>query len=210
MELRDRATLLREKGDLEGAVRACEEVLELEEVSWADLLEAQDLNFLGNLLSEKGAPREAIESYLKAAAIYRRHGDHEEMAKNLCNVALLHDANGNFTEAAKYYEKGIEAFELAENHREAARISYNAAESSKEARDLEGAVSWYRKCFDAYEKLGDDEGKAMALAGAGFAHQEFGNLATALKRFKQALGHLEGVESSLTEVIEGALSSLEN
>ncbi|MFX1395473.1 MAG: tetratricopeptide repeat protein [Promethearchaeota archaeon] len=191
-------------------MRACEEVLELEEVSCADLLKAQDLNFLGNLFSEKGAPREAIESYLKAAAIYERNGDHEEMAKNFCNAALSHDATGNFTKAVKYYEKGIEAFELVENFQEAAKVSYNAAESSKEMEDLDGAVSWYRKCFEAYEKLGDEEGKAMALAGAGFAHQEFGSLTTALKRFKEAIKLLEGQESSLAEIIEGALASLEN
>jgi len=111
--LRWKGTVLRERGDTDGAYRCYTLSLEKARLIGSDLAEAHALNCLGTVAQRRCDYKETEKLYGEAADLARKSGDARLLGMIEQNRGVLASMRGDYANAAACYSNSLGAFEMA-------------------------------------------------------------------------------------------------
>jgi tetratricopeptide (TPR) repeat protein len=181
------ATLHREVGVLDEALRCCENARRLAaQIGDADLMQAA-MSCLGSTLSEKGDMDRAAGCYAEALRIAGELGDAKGQAIALQNTGNMHVHGGRLSEALTcYHDARTRMAELRDTVGEAHVMGLIAIVELTRG-NLDEALDYALRAHRTAEQVGDAIGGAAALGTIGIVHTERGDLAEALECLTRAL-----------------------
>jgi tetratricopeptide (TPR) repeat protein len=111
--LRWKGTLLRERGETEGAFRCYTMSLEKARLAGSDVAEAHALNCLGTVAQRRCDLKETERLYAQASELAGKAGESRLLGMIEQNRGVLASMRGDFARAAGFYSNSLGAFEMA-------------------------------------------------------------------------------------------------
>ena len=111
--LRWKGTLLRERGETEGAFRCYSRSLEKALECGSEKAQAHALNCLGTIAQRRCDHKETERLYAEAARLAAKSGDSRLLGMIEQNRGVLASMRGEFAQAAAFYTNSLGAFEMA-------------------------------------------------------------------------------------------------
>ena len=199
------AEILRDLGDMQGALAACDRALDTaSDASVPSRLRAEVLRTRATLLVRVGRVNEAVEAYAEAIAFFKQGGArrHEARAKNSLAFALF--VLGRFEDAIALALEAIR-IDLAIGGRfQIARTLSTIGQSYARLGDLHRGLSYLRRARDAHERYGDQDSRAETLLCTAEVLIELGDLAAAESLVGDA-GALTAVSGSAYDLVHEKL-----
>ncbi len=134
---------------------------------------------LGVLANIQGDLAGAAQSYTRACALFREHGDHASEALALHNLGMLHADLEEWDEADDAYRQALALFEAQDNRAMIANVLVNRCEVLIARGFLSEAVRQCQLATAIYDELGDELGRGEALRWQGRALREHGDAVAA-------------------------------
>lgn len=152
-ELHNKARSCMEQQDLNGALEAIAQILQILPASEKQV-RAKTLANQGFLLAAAQRFEDAGESFKSALEVFSAEGDLVGAAIQTGNIGSLFRDQGKFTEALLHYQKALELLENQDADGVIADQYSNMAYACSQMQDIEGALSYFGKAADIYDKLG--------------------------------------------------------
>jgi tetratricopeptide (TPR) repeat protein len=111
--LRWKGTLLREKGETEGAFQCYTRSLEKARILGSEKAEAHALNCLGTVAQRRCDHKECERLYAQASELASKAGDARLLGMIEQNRGVLASMRGDYAHAAAFYSNSLGAFEMA-------------------------------------------------------------------------------------------------
>ncbi len=203
------AEMLRDLGDMQGALAACDRALEIAaRPSVPPRLRADVLRTRGTLLRRVGRVQEAVEAHVEAIAVFRKEGARrlEARAKNSLGFALF--VLGQFEDAIALAKDAIRIdLEIGGRFQIAKTIS-NIGQCYSRLGDYPRAEAYLKHAREAHERFADQDSRADTLLATAETLLEMGQLDEA-STFVGDAGALTAVtESAYDSVHEKVLRAL--
>jgi tetratricopeptide (TPR) repeat protein len=180
---------LRELGDVQGALAACDRALAAFDPAAAERVPPQQqgevLRLRGMLLLRIGRVREAVDAYVEGAAIFKKCGRRrlEARVKGALSYAMF--VQGRYEDAIALALESIQ-IDLSIGVRfQIARAMTNVGHSYFRLGDVDRALAYLKRAREVHERYGDQNGWAETLLVSASIAIE--------------LGDLEGAEGSLRD-----------
>lgn len=174
------AEMLRDLGDMQGALAACDRALltagrpGVPQRSRAEVLRAR-----GTLLRRVGRVEEAVEAHAEAIAVFRREGARRLEARAKNSLAFAVFVLGQFEDAISLLVESIR-IDLAIGGRfQMAKTLSNIGQCYARMGDFPRAFAYLRRAREAHERYGDQDSRADTLLATAEALLETGDLAAA-------------------------------
>jgi serine/threonine protein kinase/tetratricopeptide (TPR) repeat protein len=160
------AEMLRELGDMQGALAACDRALRTATTSHpSSRLKAEVLRARGMLLLRVGRVNEAVSAHTEAIGVFRRTGARrlESRAKNSLASAMF--VRGHYSDAIALALEAVR-IDLAIGGRfQIGRTLSTIGQSYARLGDYDRAENYLRRARDAHQRYGDHDGRAGTLLG---------------------------------------------
>ncbi|MEB2312644.1 MAG: protein kinase [Sorangiineae bacterium] len=174
------AEMLRDLGDMQGALSACDRALETTSRGTVSAWEHADvLRARGTLLRRVGRVDEAIEAHAEAIAIFKQVGARrmEARAKNSLAFALF--VMGRYEDAIALALDAIR-IDLAIGGRfQIAKTLSNIGQSYARLGDVERGQAYLARAREAHQRYGDQDARADTLLATAEVLLEVGDVAAA-------------------------------
>lgn len=174
------AEMLRDLGDMQGALSACDRALETaSRASVPARLQAEVLRARGTLLLRVARVQEAVDAHAEAIAVFRRAGARRQEARAKNSLAFAMFVLGRFEDAIAL---GLEAIriDLAIGGRfQIARTLSNIGRSFARLGDFTRARAYLTRAREAHQRYGDQDGRAETLLSTAEVLLEAGDAAAA-------------------------------
>jgi tetratricopeptide (TPR) repeat protein/tRNA A-37 threonylcarbamoyl transferase component Bud32 len=158
------AEMLRDLGDMQGALAACDRALETVRRNGAELrLRADVLGARGTLLLRVGRVQEAVDAHAEAIAVCKRSGARRPEARARNSLAFAMFVLGRFEDAIALALEAIRIDLSIGGRFQIARTLSNIGRCYARLGDLERAKSYLGRARDAHERYGDQDGRADTL-----------------------------------------------
>ena len=171
------AKMLRDLGDLQGALAACDRALETGASSPIESrLRAEVLRAQGTLLLRVGRVQEAVSVHAEAIAVFRQEGARRLEARAKNSLAFAMFVLGKFEDAIALALEAIR-IDLAIGGRfQIAKTLANIAQSYARLGDYPRANAYFKRARDAHQRYGDQDGRADTLLASAEMLLEQGDL----------------------------------
>ncbi len=195
------AEMLRDLGDMQGALAACDRALDTASRSKVPArLRAEVLRARGTLLLRVGRVEEAVEAHADAIAVFRKVGARrlEARAKNSLGFAMF--VLGRFEDAIAL---GLEAIriDLAIGGRfQIARTLSNIGRAFARLGDYPRSRAYLGRAKEAHQRYGDQDGRTETLLATAEVLLEVGDSAAAIEMVGDA-GALTAVTASAYDAV---------
>jgi eukaryotic-like serine/threonine-protein kinase len=174
------AEMLRDLGDMQGALAACDRALETATgAAIPPRLRAEVLRARGTLLLRVGRVQEAVRAHAEAIAVFRRCGARRQEARAKNALAHAMFVLGRFEDSIAL---GLEAIriDLAIGGRfQIAKTLANIGHSYARLGDLARAQAYFKRAREAHQRYGDQDGRAGTLLGYAEVLLDVGDLTLA-------------------------------
>jgi eukaryotic-like serine/threonine-protein kinase len=158
------AEMLRDLGDMQGALAACDRALDIATKAGVPArLRAEVLRSRGTLLRRVGRVHEAVEAHAEAIAVFRQAGARrlEARAKNSLAFALF--VLGRFEDAVALALDAIR-IDLAIGGRfQIAKTLSNIGQCYARLGDMQRGLAYLKRAREAHERYGDQDARADTL-----------------------------------------------
>lgn len=158
------AEMLRDLGDMQGALAACDRAIET--ASHPDVpgrLRAEVLRTRGTLLRRVGRVDEAIEAHAEAIAVFRQVGARRQEARTKNALAYAMYVLGRYEDAIALALDSIR-IDLAIGGRfQIAKTLSNIGQSYASLGDVPRALAYLKRAREAHERYGDQDARADTL-----------------------------------------------
>lgn len=158
------AEMLRDLGDMQGALAACDRALDTAARSAVgSRLRAEVLRARGTLLLRVGRVQEAVDAHAEAIAVFHKGGVRRQEARARNSLAFAMFVLGRFEDAIAL---GLEAIriDLAIGGRfQIAKTLSNIGLSYARLGDLPRAQAYFKRAREAHQRYGDQDGRADTL-----------------------------------------------
>ncbi|MFO0665159.1 MAG: protein kinase [Polyangiaceae bacterium] len=171
---------LRELGDVQGALAACDRALAASDPkvnrsvsgrTFADVLRGR-----GVLLRRVGRVREAVDCYADAIAYAKRSGAKRLEARTKNALAYAMFVQGRYEDAITLALESIQ-IDLAMGGRfQLAKTLTNIGHSYSRLGDQQRAIAYLDRAREAHERYGDEDGRADTLLVCAEVNAEAGNI----------------------------------
>src|SRR5208282_964721 len=163
---------LRELGDVQGALAACDRALAAcdpgANAGVPPRMRAEVLRSRGILLRRVGRVREAVDAYVDAIAVFRRVGARRQEARAKNALAYAMFVQGRYEDAVALALESIQIDLSIGGRFQLAKTLTNIGQAYAKLGDLPRAIAYLRRARDAHEQYGDMDGRADTLiTGAG-------------------------------------------
>ena len=171
---------LRELGDVQGALAACDRALAASDTKVNPTVppraHAEVLRSRGVLLRRVGRVREAVDSYVDAIAVFRRTGARrlEARAKNALAYAMF--VQGRYEDAVALALESIQIDLSIGGRFQIAKTLTNIGHSYFRLGDVPRAQAYLKRARDAHERYGDQDGRADTLLVSAEVTLEIGDM----------------------------------
>ena len=187
--------VLKDKGDLEGALQYLNRALEIDEKIFGKdhPTVAISVNNIAMVLQDKGDLDGALEYMNRALEIDEKTfgKDHPNVAIRVNNIATVLKDRGNLDGALQYLNRalGIDEKIFGKDHPNVARDVNNIAMALKDKGDLDGALEYLFGALGIFEKIyGENHPNVGTLANnIALVHKDKGDPDAALKYLNRAL-----------------------
>ncbi len=158
------AEMLRDLGDMQGALAACDRALSTtSRQNVASRLRADVLRARGTLLRRVGRVHEAIQAHAEAIAVFRQVGARRMEARAKNSLAFCMFVLGQFEDAVALAMDAIR-IDLAIGGRfQIAKTLSNIGQSYARLGDLPRALAYLKRAREAHERYGDQDARADTL-----------------------------------------------
>jgi eukaryotic-like serine/threonine-protein kinase len=159
--------LLRELGDVQGALAACDRALatcnpalnpNLPPRIRADVLRSQ-----GVLLRRVGRVREAMEAHIQAIAVFRKVGARRQEARAKNSLAFALFVQGQFEDAIALAVESIQIDLSIGGRFQIANTLTNIGHAYAKLGDLPRAIAYLKRARETHERYGDQDNRADTL-----------------------------------------------
>jgi tetratricopeptide (TPR) repeat protein len=175
---------LRELGDVQGALAACDRALavfghEASGLAVPPRLRGEVLRSRGILLRRVGRVREAVDAYVDAIAIFRKCGARrlEARVKNALAYAMF--VQGRYEDAVALALESIQIDLSIGGRFQIAKTLTNIAHSYFRMGDVARAQAYLKRAREAHDRYGDQDGWADTLTVSALVTIELGDDAAA-------------------------------
>ncbi|HEX3595409.1 MAG TPA: tetratricopeptide repeat protein, partial [Polyangiaceae bacterium] len=195
------AEMLRDLGDMQGALAACDRALDTAgRATVPARLRAEVLRAQGTLLLRVGRVQEAVEAHADAIAVFRHAGARRLEARAKNSLAFAMFVLSRFEDAIAL---GLEAIriDLAIGGRfQIARTLANIGRSFARLGDFPRARSYLSRAREAHQRYGDQDGRAETLLATAEVLLEIDETAAATELVGDA-GALTAVTGSAYDAV---------
>jgi eukaryotic-like serine/threonine-protein kinase len=158
------ADMLRDLGDMQGALAACDRALETARRAGSALrLRAEVLRTRGALLLRVGRVQEAVDAHAEAIAVFRQSGARRPEARAKNSLALAMFVLGRFEDAIALALEAIRIDLSIGGRFQIAKTLSNIGQCYWRLGDSDRAKSYMQRARDAHERYGDQDGRAATL-----------------------------------------------
>lgn len=184
-----RASALRAKGDVSGALVEARQAVDLSMGHNAPIdVVAEARKELGLALMAGGSVVEAIDEFRAVLALQERSGNTEEAAfVNGCLGSAL-GANGQLAESTEYLERARQQWQLAGNTKELCWVLNNLGITYQRIGQGELAADVLGQCIAKSRQSSNRRAEAYALISMADMEIHAGDVATTLSRYEDAYG----------------------
>lgn len=195
------AEILRDLGDMQGALAACGRALQsASHLEVAPRLRAEVLRAQATLLLRVGRLQDAINSHAEAIAVFRHAGARRHEARAKSSLAYAMYVGGRFEDAIALALDAIR-IDLAIGGRfQIAKTLSNIAQSYRQLGELERSNNYFQRARDAHERYEDQDSHADTLLSHAELFLERGETEEAIKLIDQAEALSDYVNSSYDAV----------
>lgn len=195
------AEILRDLGDMQGALAACTRALSsASHVEVAPRLRAEVLRAQATLLLRVGRLHDAVNAHAEAIAVFRHAGARRHEARAKSSLAYAMYVSGRFEDAIALALDAIR-IDLAIGGRfQIAKTLSNIAQSYRQLGDVERSASYFQRARDAHERYEDQDSHADTLLSNAELLLERGETDDAIKLIDQAETLSDYVNSSYDAV----------
>jgi tetratricopeptide (TPR) repeat protein len=174
---------LRELGDVQGALAACDRALAACDprvnTNVPPRMRAEVLRSRGILLRRVGRVREAVDAYVDAIAVFRKVGARRQEARAKNALAFSMFVQGRYEDAIALALESIQIDLSIGGRFQLAKTLTNIGHSYCKVGDVPRAVAYLKRARDAHERYGDQDGRADSLITAANVALDAGDLADA-------------------------------
>lgn len=158
------ADMLRDLGDMQGALAACDRALDTARRAGIALrLRAEVLRTRGALLLRVGRVQEAVDAHAEAIAVFRQGGARRPEARAKNALALAMFVLGRFEDAIALALEAIRIDLSIGGRFQIAKTLSSIGQCYWRLGDVERAKSYMQRARDAHERYGDQDGRAATL-----------------------------------------------
>ncbi len=195
------AEMLRDLGDMQGALAAIDRALETaHHPDVPPRQRAEVLRARGTLLRRVGRVHEAIDAHAEAIAVFRKVGARRLEARAKNSLAFAMYVLGRFEDAIALGLDAIRIDVSIGGRFQIARALSNIGQSYASLGDFERGLNYLRQAREAHERYGDQEAHADTLLCTAEFHLEIGQTAEAEQLVKTA-GELTEVSGNAYDQI---------
>ncbi len=174
---------LRELGDVQGALAACDRALAAFAVSGGvtvpPRLRGEVLRSRGILLRRVGRVREAVDAYVDAIAIFRRSGARRMEARVSNALAYAMFVQGRYEDAVALALESIQIDLSIGGRFQIAKTLTNIGHAYFRLGDVPRALAYLKRAREAHDRYGDQDGWADTLLVCAAVTIEIGDLDSA-------------------------------
>ncbi|HXF50914.1 MAG TPA: BTAD domain-containing putative transcriptional regulator, partial [Dehalococcoidia bacterium] len=183
-----RAGALRFKGDLAGAMEACETAMALLRGSGRrnDALEAEALESMAYLRGEAGDFRKALAGFQRALRLVEGMGLTGRAAKLYDSLARCYAELGNIPQALRALEQARSAYERVGNLYDLAITLNNTGMLHYMAGQFEQSLTYYARAAEIGTRVGNQRAVAYQQAGAADTYLALGDAERAVAIYEEA------------------------
>jgi serine/threonine protein kinase/tetratricopeptide (TPR) repeat protein len=172
---------LRELGDVQGALAACDRALSAFAVASGGAavpprLRGEVLRSRGILLRRVGRVREAVDAYVDAVAIFRRSGARRMEARARNSLAFGMFVQGRYEDAVALALESIQIDLSIGGRFQIAKTLTNIGHSYFRLGDVPRALAYLKRAREAHDRYGDQDGWADSLLVCAQVAIELGDL----------------------------------
>ncbi|GAB4523374.1 MAG: hypothetical protein OHK0046_36980 [Anaerolineae bacterium] len=144
-----------------------------------------DLN--GQMWSNLGEPRRALEYYAQALPLIRAVGDKRSEAATLNNIGEVYHNLGEPRRALEYLEQALPLQQAVGDRRGEAVTLHNIGSVYRKLGEPRRALEYYAQALPLRQAVGDRGGEALTLNNIGSVYLELGEPRRDLEYLEQAL-----------------------
>ncbi len=137
--------------------------------------------------NRQGQPREAIEMWVKALAIYQDENDSTQSARVLCDLANTRRQLGITKRAMTDYENALVALNHVDDLATRGLVLANAANAYTDQGDTESSAAFFRESIDISRKLSDRQAETTRLGNYAYFLIGTGEPRKAVEKLTRAL-----------------------
>jgi serine/threonine protein kinase/tetratricopeptide (TPR) repeat protein len=169
--------ILRELGDVQGAIAACERALKVAQTgNLAPKARAEVLQSKGLLLRRVGRVYESLESQVEAIAVFKAVGARRSEARAKSGLAFAMFALERFEDAIALGHESL-AIDLAIGGRfQIAKTLSLIGQSYARLGDTARGLAYMQRAREAHERYGDQDSRADTLLGSAWILLEAGDI----------------------------------
>ncbi len=178
--------LHRLQGENPRAVELYRRALALREAAADRCGQAETLSNLA-MISQRDAPREALEHFDRALFLCGEADDPGLAAIMLVNVGGAYDILGELDEALRYFARALEPLRSLDKRRSEALTLNNMGVAHRALGEYRQTFERYHSALGILREVGDRRGQATILNNLGFTYLKLGEPRRALTYLRQAL-----------------------
>lgn len=175
------------RGQLEKAMEAYQESLEIRERIGDRPGVGRSLSNMGNIYWYKGDYNKAIEYYSQCLKIEEELGDSVGMAGSYINIGNIHAKIGNNKKAVDYYSRSLKIEEALKNKSGIAGSLNNIGIILEKQGNYAKAIECYTRSLTIEEELGNKSAIAYSLINIGNIYDNQRNYQQALEYYNKSL-----------------------
>ena len=181
---------LRELGDVQGALAACDRALAAcnpkVNPNVPMRVRADVLRSRGVLLRRVGRVREAVDAYVEAIAVFRRVGARRQEARAKNALAYAMFVQGRYEDAIAVALESIQIDLSIGGRFQLAKTLTNIGHAYSRLGDQERAIAYLERARQTHERYGDQDGHADTLVVTSEVYLELGRLEEAAALLAEA------------------------
>ncbi len=175
-----RAEILRDSGDVQGALAACEEALAVAgSAALGERLRAEVLRTKGVLLRYLGRIHEALDAYVEALAAFQAAGARRQEARARNSIAYAMFVLERFEDAIAMGTSSLRVDLAIGGRFQIAKTLSNIGQAYARMGDLPRGLAFLERARDAHERYGDKDSRADTLLCSAEVLLEAGDIAAA-------------------------------
>lgn len=182
-----RASILRAKGDVSGALAEARQAADLSMASNAPIdVVSEARKELGLALMAQGSALEAVDEFKAVLLLQERSGNTEEAATvNGCLGSAL-GASGKLTDSTEYLERARQQWQMAGNTNELCWVLNNLGITYQRIGQGEMAAEVLRQCIDRSRECGNRRAEAYGLVSLADIEIQSSDPAEAQEKYQAA------------------------
>ena len=203
---------LRELGDVQGALAACDRALatcnpalnpNLPPRLRADVLRSQ-----GVLLRRVGRVREAMEAHVQAIAVFRKAGARRQEARAKNSLAFALFVQGRFEDAIALAVESIQIDLSIGGRFQIANTLTNIGHAYAKVGDLPRAMAYLKRARETHERYGDQDNRADTLIVSAETAMEIGEIDEAEVFLRDAAALVEATDNAYAATHHGVIRAV--